>query len=73
MTKIRMTKIRMTKISYTEAQDLFRSFLDDMNKPAVILGYAYPASTVLEEVDPIAFRTSLHDWADSMGYEIVEG
>ena len=56
----------MATITEYEARDKFRDLIDELTPAITILGYSYPASTVLEEVDPIAFRTSMFDWADSM-------
>ena len=53
-------------ITEYEARDQFRDLIDELTPAITILGYSYSASTVLEEVDPIAFRTSMLDWADSM-------
>lgn len=64
----------MSKKKITEAtlDDLYDHALNEAGYVSVA-GYEYQQSQVLKAVDPIAYRTGKHDFADSLirdGYEI---
>ena len=55
----------MTYILDTKADEQYREFLDEINPIVTICGMEYLPSTVLEQVDPIAYRCGFNDWLDS--------
>ena len=60
------------KMTEQELKDSFDEVLDSAGEVKV-LGYAYQPSQVLKNTDPIAYRTALADYADSLsrdGFEI---
>lgn len=60
------------KITEPQLEDLYNEALDEMGE-VTVAGYTYQTSQVLKSTDPIAYRTGLHDFADSLskdGYEI---
>jgi hypothetical protein len=60
------------KMTEQELHDSFDEVLDSI-EPVKILGYTYQPSQVLKNTDPIAYRTALADYADSLsrdGFEI---
>jgi hypothetical protein len=60
------------KMTEQELHDSFDEVLDSAGEVKV-LGYTYQPSRVLKNTDPIAYRTALADYADSLsrdGFEI---
>jgi hypothetical protein len=60
------------KMTEQELKDSFDEVLDSAGEVKV-LGYTYQPSQVLKNTDPIAYRTALADYADSLsrdGFEI---
>lgn len=51
-----------TPVEDDELYERYNDMLDDVHGD--FMG-SYPASQVLEEVDPTAYRVGFHDWADS--------
>jgi hypothetical protein len=63
------------KFSEQELIEQFNDYLDESQPEVSVAGYSYLPSRVLKDVDPIAYRTGLADYADLLtrnGYE-VEG
>lgn len=50
----------------------YRDFIDEFNE-VKIMGMAYCASRVLEELDPTAYRCGFNDWLDSEEWDEFEG
>ena len=51
-----------TPISDRELEQLYQDMLDDVYGDIDICGYEYPASAVLQDVDPIAYRCGFADY-----------
>lgn len=56
----------MAKIADYQLQEMYKEFIDDTTEPITIWGMEYSASTVLSEVDPIAYRVGYSDWLDGL-------
>ena len=50
----------------------YRDHLDEVYGDIEICGGTYSAGSVLEEVDPTAFRCGMNDWIDSLDKEDEE-
>lgn len=61
---------KQTEITYGEAAELTRELLDEIYQPFKLGDLSYPASVVLEAVDPVAFRAVVLEEID---YRISEG
>jgi hypothetical protein len=57
-------KARISTLENNEATEEYNDFLDDTNETVKVCGMLYNPSTVLEEVDPIAYRCGYSDWCD---------
>jgi len=55
----------MSKISETELETMFDELLNELGEVAVA-GYKFDPARVLKELDPIAYREGLADYADSL-------
>lgn len=55
----------MSEISDYQLDKMFADFLDEIYGEVEICGHKYQSSSVLEEVDPIAYRCGFSDWLDS--------
>ena len=44
----------------------YDDYIDEINGDVEILGMSYSASRVLQEIDPIAYRCGLSDYADTL-------
>jgi hypothetical protein len=55
-----------TPISYDELDQLYQDMLDDVYGDINICGYEYPASAVLRDVDPTAYRCGYVDYISSL-------
>lgn len=51
-------------------EDEFNAFIDEMYKEVEVMGLHYPASRVLKECDPVAWRCGYLDYCDSVGIDI---
>ncbi len=47
---------------YEELVELYNEMIDELEGDVVVCGMSYPASRVLRECDPIAWRVGFHDW-----------
>ena len=56
---------------YCYAEETFDDVLD-MEEDVVVCGLSYSPSIVLKRVDEVAYRCYLHDYADSLMYDIEE-
>ncbi len=66
----------MTPVTEDKAKEWFDEWLDDVHSPIIIAGLTLSPSTVLRETDPIAYRTTFHDYIDRCqrdGWFLVEG
>jgi hypothetical protein len=66
----------MEKIAEWQAQEMFNDWLDDVAPLVTVLGFTLSPSAVLRETDPIAYRTTFHDYIDRCqkdGWFLVEG
>jgi hypothetical protein len=55
---------------------MFNDWLDDVAPLVKVLGFTLSPSAVLRETDPIAYRTTFHEWIDNAqrdGWLAVEG
>lgn len=55
--------------TYTEAIEAFNDLLDDLYGETKIGVVSIPASRVLRECDPIAYRCEFLDWLDGEGVD----
>ena len=55
-----------------EAENAYVEFLDECHGEVTIGYLSWPASKILKEMDPIAFRCGLNDWLDSVLSEYPE-
>lgn len=53
-------------ITEDELEDLFNDMLDDIYGMVEIAGFKYDTSRAWKEVDPVAWKLSLNDYADSL-------
>ncbi len=53
------------------AEETFDDVID-MEEDVVVCGLSYSPSIVLKRVDEVAYRCYLHDYADSLMYDIEE-
>ena len=49
-----------------QAEDMFRSMLDDVYPMVSAIGYEYYPSTAIQALDPIVYRASMLDYYDSI-------
>lgn len=54
------------EVSEHTLYELYDDMLDDVAEPWTFGELSYPASAVLKEVDPIAYRCGFNDYTDSM-------
>jgi hypothetical protein len=62
---------KVEKLTEQELKDLFDELLDS-GDDVKVLGYTYTPSQVLKNTDPIAYRTALADYADSLSRDGIE-
>jgi len=55
----------MSDLTWEEAYERFDEYLSEICEPFRVGYLEYDPARVLREVDPIAYRTAFHDWADS--------
>lgn len=60
----------MKTLQEYEAEKLYNDMLDDVYGDCEVAGMKYQTSRALKELDPIAYRCGLLDWADAEGYEV---
>ena len=65
------TREEAEKAVYYYAEDTYDEVLD-MGDEIVICGLSYSPSIALKRVDEVAYRCYLHDYADSLMYDIEE-
>lgn len=53
-------------LTLAEAEDRYTDYIDDNYKDIEVMGITIPASEVLRQCDPTAFRVYFHDFADAM-------
>lgn len=53
----------------SEAIEAYDEYLNEIHAWPFVLGQEFAPSDVLRELDPIAYRTGFHDWADAEGIE----
>lgn len=58
-----------TLVDEWELEADFRDLLDEVYPEVEVGAFSWPASTVLEDMDPIGFRGAFLDWLDAEGYE----
>ena len=66
----------MARITEYEATERYNEMLNECYSLAEVAGYTYAVSHLFKMVDPIAYRTGLADYIDSMGKDdgtTVEG
>ena len=66
----------MARITEYEATERYNEMLNECYPLAEVAGYTYTVSHSLKMVDPIAYRTGLADYIDSMSKDdgtTVEG
>ena len=56
----------MAKLAEYQLEELYKEFIDDTTETITIWGMEYSASTVIREVDPIAYRVGFSDWLDGL-------
>lgn len=61
----------MNTINEREAYNEFEEVLNSLESEVDIIGYTFPAGTVLREMDPTAFREEMMTYFDDAGVEIV--
>jgi len=54
----------MTKFTDADLECMFDDWFDENYKPVSFGKLSYPASTVLQRVDPIAYGQLMSDWLD---------
>ena len=59
-------------ISEEYAPNLYDDYLDEMYPETTIAGFNYSTSYALKEIDPIAYRCGLSDYASELFDEIEE-
>jgi len=71
-------KKRVADLTPVNTEELYSDYLDEINPPIVIQGgtgstggLTYCASRLLEEVDKVAFRCGVCDYADSLVGESI--
>lgn len=57
------------RVTESELWERYRDALDETLDPFLAGDVSYAPSTVLERVDPIAFRVGFNDWTDADGWE----
>lgn len=62
----------MQYITEDEAEQRYNDYIDEVTGDIVILGMSYCASTVLKEIDPIAYDCCYSDWLDSENLTTTE-
>jgi hypothetical protein len=61
------------KIDEYELEEMYKQSLDEDRELIRVGGSTFDPSRVLKQCDPVAYRTGMHDYADSLledGYEI---
>lgn len=58
--------MRYQIITESEALEMYEEMLDECNPMVTIGSLQYFPSTVLKEVDPIAYRCGFNDYVDSL-------
>jgi len=70
------TETSTTPLAEWQAKEMFDEWLDNIEPMVTVFGIKLSPSTVLREADPIAYRTTFHDWVDRCqrdGWFTVEG
>ena len=65
------TREEAERAVYYYAEDTYDEVLD-MGDDVIICGLSYSPSIALKRVDEIAYRCGLHDYADSLMFDIEE-
>lgn len=56
----------MAKLQEYELEELYKDFIDETTPMVSIWGMEYSPSQILQDVDPIAYRTGFNDWLDGL-------
>ena len=54
-----------------DLEELYREMLDECEPVVKVAGLSFSASRIIEELDPIAFRCGVSDYADSLIGETI--
>jgi hypothetical protein len=54
-----------------DLEELYREMLDECEPEVKVAGLSFCASRIIEELDPIAFRCGVSDYADSLIGETI--
>jgi len=54
-----------------DLEELYREVLDECEPVVKVAGLSFCASRIIEELDPIAFRCGVNDYADSLIGETI--
>jgi len=63
---------KIKELKTIDVESSFNEFLDEQGD-VEILGMSYLKSTILKEVDPVAFRCCLADYVDGQEVEEIDG
>jgi hypothetical protein len=56
----------VAELEPVDLEQLYRDMLDDVGPEVRVAGLSFCASRIVEELDPVAFRCGVCDYADSM-------
>lgn len=56
----------------SELVEMYREFLNEVEPEVTIAGCTFYPASILEELDPVAFRCGYLDYADFVGVDINE-
>jgi hypothetical protein len=56
----------VAELEPVDLEQLYRDMLDDVEPEVRVAGLSFCASRIVEELDPVAFRCGVCDYADSM-------
>lgn len=62
----------MTMTKMSELLEMYREFLNEVYPEVTIAGCTFYPDSILEELDPVAYRCGYLDYADSEGIDIDE-
>lgn len=63
---------KYTTISEAEAEQGYEEYLDEVFGTVKICDFVYTAGYALKEIDPIAFRNGMLDWAYAIAHVEIE-
>lgn len=56
----------VAELEPVDIEQLYRDMLDELHPEVKVAGLSFCASCIVEELDPIAFRCGVNDYADSL-------